>query len=105
MSLPTVTSVPDGALLLDVREADEWDAGHAPDAVHIPMNDVPSRLSELPTDRQIVAICRLGGRSAKVTEFLRAQGLDVHNYDGGMQAWAAAGGALTSSNGNQPAVI
>ena len=54
--------VEDGALLLDVREADEWDAGHAPEAVWIPMGDLQTRVDELPRDRRIVAICRAGAR-------------------------------------------
>ena len=52
-----------GALLLDVREPDEWQAGHAPGASHVPMREVPAHLDELPTDQRILAICRSGGRS------------------------------------------
>lgn len=105
MSVPTVTVFPETAFLLDVREDDEWAAGHAPDAVHIPLGELPTRHGELPRDRQIVAICRVGGRSARATAFLRQQGLDVHNYEGGMQAWARAGGAMASTGGAAPSVI
>lgn len=105
MTVPTVTAVPAGAFLLDVREPDEWQAGHAPNAVHIPLAQVPGRMSELPTDRTIVAICRVGGRSARVTAFLRERGLDVRNYEGGMRAWAAAGGPMEAVGERPPAVI
>jgi rhodanese-related sulfurtransferase len=105
VNIPTVTQVPEGALLLDVRESNEWQAGHAPDAVHVPLGELPGRVAELPTGRTIVAICRMGGRSAKATAFLREHGLDVHNYAGGMQAWASAGGPLESSGSTAPTVI
>ncbi len=80
-----------GALLLDVREPDEWAAGHAPAATLIPMGEVRARRSELPRDRRIVAVCRSGGRSAAITDALRAWGYDAVNLAGGMCAWAAAG--------------
>jgi rhodanese-related sulfurtransferase len=96
----TVDKVPADAYLLDVREDDEWAAGHAPDAVHVPMNDVPVRMGEIPMDRQVVVTCRMGGRSAQVTAYLRAQGYDdAVNLLGGMQAWHAAGRPLTGGDG------
>lgn len=79
------------AFLLDVREDAEWQLGHAPDAVHIPMYDVPERLDELPADGRIAVICHVGARSAQVAHWLRAQGYDAHNVDGGMEAWAGLG--------------
>jgi rhodanese-related sulfurtransferase/glyoxylase-like metal-dependent hydrolase (beta-lactamase superfamily II) len=88
-----------GALLLDVREPDEWRAGHAPDALHVPMGDVPAHHDELPRDRRIVAVCRSGGRSAAVTESLVAVGFDAVNLDGGMKAWAAAGLPVVTDRG------
>jgi rhodanese-related sulfurtransferase len=80
-----------GALLLDVRQPDEWEAGHAPAATFVPLAELPTRTDELPRDRRIVAVCRSGARSGRATEFLTAQGFDVVNLAGGMQAWAAAG--------------
>jgi rhodanese-related sulfurtransferase/glyoxylase-like metal-dependent hydrolase (beta-lactamase superfamily II) len=94
-----------GALLLDVREPDEWAAGHAPDARAIPLGQVQARLDELPTDRPIVAICRSGGRSASVTEALTAWGFDAVNLAGGMRAWAAAGYPVVTDDGGPGAVI
>nr|MBA3303356.1 MBL fold metallo-hydrolase [Acidimicrobiia bacterium] len=80
-----------GALLLDVREPDEWQAEHAPDAVLVPMGRVRAQQAELPHDRRIVVVCRSGGRSAAVAESLRGRGFDSVNLAGGMCAWAAAG--------------
>jgi len=81
----------DGAVLLDVREPGEWRAGHAPQAILIPMGDVRARLDELPQARRIVVVCRSGGRSAAITGALRASGYDAVNLTGGMCAWTAAG--------------
>jgi rhodanese-related sulfurtransferase len=101
----TAAQVDSGAYLLDVREPDEWAAGHAPDAHHIPMMEVPARLAEVPTDAEVVVVCRSGGRSGQVTSYLMGNGWDnVRNLDGGMQSWAAAGRDLVSANG-QPARV
>ncbi|MGH3771816.1 MAG: rhodanese-like domain-containing protein [Pseudonocardiaceae bacterium] len=86
--------VPELAVLLDVRENDEWAAGHAPGAVHVPMGQVARRLDELATmfpERPVYVVCRSGGRSARVTAYLTQEGWDAVNVDGGMRAWAAAG--------------
>jgi rhodanese-related sulfurtransferase len=99
-----------GAVLLDVREADEWQAGHAAKAVWIPLGEIAARADELratePTvDRRIVAVCRSGGRSERATRFLLAQGFDVVNLAGGMRAWAAAGLDVVTDDGRPGAVI
>jgi rhodanese-related sulfurtransferase len=80
-----------GAVLLDVREPGEWSAGHAPQATSIPMGEVHQRRDELSRDTRIVVVCRSGGRSAAITDALRAHGRDAVNLTGGMCAWAAAG--------------
>lgn len=101
----TVSEVPADAYLLDVREDNEWEAGHAPTAVHIPMADVPARLDELPDDKPIVVACRGGGRSSRVVAWLQAQGInDAVNLDGGMNAWSSAGRPLESDSG-EPYVL
>jgi rhodanese-related sulfurtransferase len=97
--------VDDGALLLDVREADEWDAGHAPEAVWIPMAELQARVDELPRDRRIVAICRTGARSGVVAGALFAAGYDAVNLDGGMRAWMADDFAVVASDGLPGVVI
>ena len=94
-----------GALLLDVREDDEWAAGHAPVAVHLPMGEVVDRIGELPTDRTIVCICRLGGRSGSVALHLAGSGYDVRNLAGGMQAWAGADLPVVDASGDPGQVI
>ncbi len=80
-----------GALMIDVREPDEWQAGHVAQAWLLPMGQVARHRSDLPQDRRIVVACRSGGRSAAVAEALRAWGFDAVNLSGGMCAWAAAG--------------
>ncbi len=83
-----------GAVLIDVREQDEWDAGHAPTAQLLPMSVLRDRLGELPTDRQLLVVCHSGGRSARMTELLLGAGYDAVNVIGGMTAWAAVGGPV-----------
>ncbi len=94
-----------GALLLDVREPDEWEAGHAPEATLLPIGQVESRLDELPRDRQILAICRVGGRSAAVVAALNTLGFDAVNVAGGMRAWAAEDLPVVADDGLPGAVI
>lgn len=77
-------------LLLDVREAWEVAIAAIPGAVHIPMNEIPDRLADLPRDREIVVMCKAGGRSMNVARFLVAQGYgQVTNLTGGILAWSA----------------
>ncbi|MDQ3762234.1 MAG: rhodanese-like domain-containing protein [Actinomycetota bacterium] len=103
-----VADVPDSAVLLDVRENDEWTAGHAPTAVHVPMGQVPQRLDELATtlpDRPVHVVCRSGTRSARVTAYLTQAGWDAVNVDGGMRAWAAAGRPMVAESNAVPRVL
>ncbi|HKT04030.1 MAG TPA: rhodanese-like domain-containing protein [Rugosimonospora sp.] len=79
------------ALLLDVREDDEWAAGHAPQAVHMPMSRISQEYASLPTGRTIVCVCHVGARSAAVAAALAEAGWAAVNLEGGMEAWAAAG--------------
>jgi len=88
-----------GAVLLDVRRDDEWQAGHAPHARHIPLDQLVARAGEVPPDQQIVAVCRSGARSGQAARFLRGSGVDVVNLDGGMRAWAHAGGDVVREGG------
>jgi rhodanese-related sulfurtransferase len=100
--VPTVSvaDMPADGFLLDVRENDEWAAGHAPDAVHVPMMEIPVRTDEVPTDRDVYVICRAGSRSAQVVAYLQQNGYDrVNNVAGGMHDWDAAGKPMVSENG------
>ncbi|WP_153503842.1 rhodanese-like domain-containing protein [Cumulibacter manganitolerans] len=101
----SVDQLPADAAILDVREDDEWQAGHIDGAVHIPLTDVPQRLSELPEGDPIYVVCRSGGRSARATEFLNSSGIEAVNVDGGMRAWEASGKPMTSGSGAKPTVI
>jgi rhodanese-related sulfurtransferase len=87
-------------LLLDVRENDEWQRGHAAAAKHIPMGEVPARLDEIDRSATLYVICKAGGRSAKVAQFLARDGLQPINVDGGMLAWAAAGRPVVAGDGS-----
>ena len=111
MTIPEVSvsdaaaRVRDGAFLLDVRNDDEWAAGHSPDAHYVTLQQVPTRAGEVPNDRAVMVVCRAGGRSAQATEWLVANGYDAHNVLGGMQAWAAAGLPVVTDDGGPGAVI
>ena len=81
-----------GAFVLDVREPDEWAAGHIPGAILIPLGQLEDRFGEVPRDRTIVTVCRSGNRSAEGRDILRQAGLTaVTSMDGGMNDWTAAG--------------
>ncbi len=90
------------ALLLDVREDDEWAAGRAPGAEHVPLGSLQP--AEVPTGRPVLALCRSGNRSGKATQVLAAAGVDVRNVTGGMKAWAAAGLPVVTA-GNRPGTV
>lgn len=98
-----VADVPADGLLLDVREDDEWAAGHAEGALHIPMSDFVGRFGEVTErvdgDAPVFVVCRVGGRSAQVTQYLRQQGVTAVNVDGGMLAWETAGRPLVADDG------
>jgi rhodanese-related sulfurtransferase len=91
--------IAEGALLLDVREDSEFELGHAPGALHIALAEVPDHLTDLAKERQIVCVCRSGGRSARASKFLAENGFTVVNLEGGMTAWAESGAPLESDNG------
>jgi rhodanese-related sulfurtransferase len=95
----------DNPFLLDVREPDEYEAGHAPDVVLHPLRNLPAVWSEFPTDRPVLCICRSGARSASATEFLRRQGLDAVNLEGGMQAWQAFGLDVVRDDGSFGTIV
>ncbi len=83
----------EGVPLVDVREPDEYAAGHVPGAVNMPMSTLGEHIDELP-EGPFDVICQVGGRSARVVEALTARGLDATNVEGGTGAWAEAGYGL-----------
>ncbi|OHV44345.1 rhodanese-like domain-containing protein [Pseudofrankia sp. BMG5.36] len=109
--VPTVTvaDIPPGTpgelFLLDVREPEEWAAGHIDGAAHIPMGELTGRLGEVPRSARVVAVCRSGNRSARVTAYLVGGGWDAHNLEGGMMAWAALGRPMTADTSVPPFVL
>jgi rhodanese-related sulfurtransferase len=107
--IPTVTvaDVPAEAVVLDVREPEEWTAGHIEGARHVPMFQVPQHVSlseDLSSEVPIVVVCKMGGRSAQVTAWLNQHGYDAVNLDGGMLAWTSAGRPMVSEDGAAPRV-
>ncbi len=96
--------VPVGAWLLDVREDDEWAAGYAPGARHIPLGELSVHAAEIPQDQAVYVICRSGVRSARAAQALAAAGWEAINVAGGMQDWAAAGRPMTTDSGAEPFV-
>ncbi len=94
-----------GLFLLDVREPEEWTAGHIDGAVHIPMGELTGRLDEVPRSARVVAVCRSGHRSGRVTAFLVDGGWDAYNLEGGMMAWASAARPMTADTSVPPFVL
>ncbi len=102
------TELPGELTVLDVREQNEWDAGHAPDALHVPLGQLAARQTEVAAaagDGRLLVVCRVGARSARATAFLTSTGLDALNLAGGMQDWAAAGRPLVSETSDPPSVV
>jgi len=94
----------DGAVLVDVREKAEWDAGHAPKAKHHPLGGLANSMDRLPECRTIVVVCRSGNRSAQATKILTKAGFDAVNLTGGMTAWKAAGLPIVNKRGKKGTV-
>lgn len=111
--IPTVavSTLANDAIILDVREPDEWAAGHAPGAIHIPIGDLPGRLAELSQHSGAVGrpgsmavTCRGGGRSSRAVAWLTQQGYEVADLDGGMKAWQSAGKPMVAEGALAPTV-
>ena len=96
--------LPAGLHVLDVREEAEWRHGHIEGATHIPLADLPARVSALPEEQTLV-VCRIGGRSARAVAYLMQRGHDAVNLDGGMIDWEAAGRPMVSETGEPPRVV
>ena len=96
--------VPADARLVDVRENDEWAAGHAPGAAHIPLGELSARYTEIPQDFPVYVICRSGARSNQAAHALAGAGWQAINVSDGMRGWAAAGRPMTNDDGAPPYV-
>jgi rhodanese-related sulfurtransferase len=97
------TEVPADAFVLDVREADEWEAGHVPGALHIPLGELGARYLEIDRGSEVYVICRSGRRSDHAARALAGAGWRALNVSDGMIGWQAAGRPMTSESG-QPFV-
>ncbi len=110
MNVPTVAvsgvpdPMPDGLVVLDVREQLEFDHGHIDGAVHVPLGELAARVGELP-EGQTLVVCKVGGRSARAVGWLVQQGRDAVNLDGGMVDWADAGRPMVSETDRPPQVV
>ena len=93
------TTFDQSVVLLDVRENDEWQRGHAAGAQHIPMSEVPARIGEIDPGAKLFVVCHLGGRSLRVAKYLSRNGYAPININGGMQAWADAGRPVVTDGG------
>lgn len=105
MDATTAHSLATDIQIVDVREDDEWAAGHIAGALHIPLAQLPQRLSELDPARTPVTVCRAGGRSARAHALLASAGRNAEDLTGGMQAWAAAGLPVSTPDGRPGRVI
>jgi len=109
VNVPTTTvdllpdPLPAGVVVLDVREDDEWVAGHVPGATHLPLGELVARADEVP-EGEVLVVCRVGGRSAQATAWLSGRGRAAVNLAGGMHAWDAAGRPMVSETGADPTV-
>ena len=84
--------ISNGADVIDVRNPDEYQAGHVPGATLIPVNSVFARREELPRDKDLIFVCAVGQRSALASEMAAAAGLTrIFNLEGGTDAWIKAG--------------
>jgi rhodanese-related sulfurtransferase len=94
-----------GALLIDVREPSEWEAGHASGAISLPMSELGTRLNEIPADQQVYFICRTGSRSGYLSDALNQRNYHAVNVIGGSLEWVAEGLPFTTDDGSEPTVI
>ena len=87
----------DHAVVIDVRETDEYADGHVPGARNVPLSQLQDRLDEVPEGSPVHVICQSGGRSARATAALAAHGIDAVDVEGGTSAWIAAGKPIDRS--------
>ena len=98
IDVAVLASLPEGTVLIDVRERHEWAESRVPFARHIPLGDITERIDEVPDDRTVYVICRMGGRSLRAAEYFRSQGIDAVNVAGGTEAWIASGAPVDTGD-------
>ncbi|HZB98302.1 MAG TPA: rhodanese-like domain-containing protein [Candidatus Sulfotelmatobacter sp.] len=105
MDANTVFNRRDQLEIVDVREQDEWDAGHIEGAQHIPLSELQSRAAEIDREADIVTVCHSGQRSARAADFLAELGYRAENLWGGMLEWEDAGLPIVTRDGQPGTVI
>jgi rhodanese-related sulfurtransferase len=80
-----------GTFVVDVRTQEEWDEYHVPNVLHIPLDELPNRLNEIPKDKEILVICRSGNRSQEGRDILLSAGYNATSMTGGLKEWYAKG--------------
>lgn len=106
METVTPNEVPEGAHLIDVREQNEWDAGHAPTAQHLPASSLLENLDQLPEDDEaLYIVCRSGGRSFQVAQWLNGNGFEAINVAGGMDIWFESGLPIDSEGEGEAYIL
>ena len=95
----------DGYKLIDVREDDEWNAGHHSGAKHIPMSTIPENLNTFEESEKYIIICRSGGRSARVCSFMEKEGYSSFNLEGGMNKLSLTSEKIVNVDGTTGTVI
>jgi rhodanese-related sulfurtransferase len=109
-AIPSITvsdlpdPIPEATSILDVREPVEWEHGHIDGAVHIPLMDLPQRMTDVPHGH-VVVVCRIGSRSARAVAYLTQQGIEAVNLEDGMVGWAEAGRPMVAEHGNPAHVV
>lgn len=91
-----------GVLLVDVSEQWEWNGGHAPLAVHMPMSSLGDRFDELPSDEDVLIMCQSGMRSFSIARTLAERGFRAVDVIGGMASWREAGLPVEVPAGQHP---
>ena len=94
------SAMKDEVVVVDVREPNEYAAGHVPGAVLLPLATVPLKHTELPKDETLYLICQTGGRSFTAATWLAQQGYDVRNVTGGTSDWIASGFPVEQGKGS-----
>jgi rhodanese-related sulfurtransferase len=97
--------LPDGVTVVDVREPVEWQYGRIDGSVHIPLTQIPARVDELPVEGQLLVVCKMGGRSAQATAYLRQKGFEAVNLAGGLLDWEGAGRPLVRDGEGDALVV
>jgi rhodanese-related sulfurtransferase len=99
-----MTLVASNALMIDVRDEKEWQAGHAVHSIHIPLPEISNATTFTTRTRRVILVSRSGRRAFDAMTHLRAAGVDAVILKGGLHAWRAAGGEIVADGGKDPRI-